>query len=169
MCKEPDAPERPVPVVPGMGEHLTKTIGFTGPRAFYHEHLVSPYLAELDAHTYVTGGAIGLDTYAGMALAHKYPHARHVVIAPANHAAVSYWWLGEEYVGRVIVHQMRHGTTYKARNEAIVRASTELMAFPLYVEHDPRSERSGTWQTVRIARRRDIPVSVRVLEAPVPA
>jgi hypothetical protein len=43
---------------------------------------------------------------------------------------------------------------YYARNYDINKASSILVAAPLYPEADPRSARSGTWQTVRDARAR---------------
>jgi hypothetical protein len=47
---------------------------------------------------------------------------------------------------------------YKQRNLAIVRASNILLACPLFPENDSRSARSGTWQTVRMARQANEPV-----------
>jgi hypothetical protein len=47
---------------------------------------------------------------------------------------------------------------YSERNRAIVAASTFLIGAPLYPEDDPRSLRSGTWQTIRYARKTRKPV-----------
>lgn len=52
---------------------------------------------------------------------------------------------------------------YKRRNQEIVNRSDVLLAFPLYPEHHPQSRRSGTWQTIRMARRKGIPVHEYVL------
>lgn len=41
----------------------------------------------------------------------------------------------------------------KPRNQRVVDESTVVYGLPAYPEEDPRSERSGTWQTIRIARR----------------
>ncbi len=47
---------------------------------------------------------------------------------------------------------------YNERNRDIVNESDLLIACPAYPENDKRSQRSGTWQTVRIARNIDRPV-----------
>jgi hypothetical protein len=46
---------------------------------------------------------------------------------------------------------------YKIRNQDIVRESDLLIATPHRHEKDGVSNRSGTWQTVRIARNRKVP------------
>jgi hypothetical protein len=48
--------------------------------------------------------------------------------------------------------------TYRERNLDIVTYSRLLIACPAYPEQDARSARSGTWQTVRFARKVPIPV-----------
>lgn len=47
---------------------------------------------------------------------------------------------------------------YRERNKDIVTYSRLILACPLYPENDTRSARSGTWQTVRLARRTQKPV-----------
>lgn len=49
---------------------------------------------------------------------------------------------------------------YRERNLAIVSATRLLLACPRYPEQDARSARSGTWQTIRFARRAQIPVII---------
>jgi hypothetical protein len=49
---------------------------------------------------------------------------------------------------------------YGERNHDIIRASNLLIACPQYPERDPRSARSGTWQTVRLSRRSHIPAII---------
>lgn len=50
--------------------------------------------------------------------------------------------------------------SYKDRNQAIVNEVEYLIAGPQYGEHDQRSQRSGTWQTVRMARDLDLPITI---------
>lgn len=146
---------------------MDRIIGFTGPRNIIgFERRVDPQLAELDdAVGFVTGGCTGLDTYVGWRLVDKYPKARHTVIVPGKTSAVTFWWLQEQYRARVEVLRLPAGSTYQARNKWIVKLSTELIGFALHPEHDPRSRRSGSWQTIRIARTRDIPRSVIILSS----
>jgi hypothetical protein len=57
-------------------------------------------------------------------------------------------------------HVIHDAKPYKERNRDIVRVSRVLLACPLYPESHSRSARSGTWQTVRMARKANIPVIV---------
>jgi hypothetical protein len=52
----------------------------------------------------------------------------------------------------VTVVQMPQGTSYRDRNAALVARAVVVYGLPAYEEHDLRSQRSGTWQTIRIAR-----------------
>lgn len=47
---------------------------------------------------------------------------------------------------------------YRTRNLDIVSVSDILIACPAYPEDNHKSGRSGTWQTVRMARQSDIPI-----------
>lgn len=117
-----------------------------------------------DAHSFVTGGARGGDAAIGAYLAWKYPEKKHIVLLPWNRSQVQDWWTKlRDYDIRVQVIEMPEGTDYKYRNQKIVDYSGELVGFPEYAENDPRSQRSGTWQTIRIAKRYTIPTSVFVL------
>jgi hypothetical protein len=62
----------------------------------------------------------------------------------------------EIFKPKVTVLEMPRGRTAwdrKGRNTALVRWGTVTYGLPAYPEDDPRSRRSGTWQTIRIARR----------------
>lgn len=56
-----------------------------------------------------------------------------------------------------VVHEPQ---TYPVRNANIVHESTRLLAAPALPEDHERSKRSGTWQTVRMARRKRIPIRI---------
>jgi hypothetical protein len=122
------------------------------------------------AARYITGGCVGGDTFISRWLFTHRPEAWHEVIVPANRSRVDFWWdrtpglkqalltaqgvLFQGDGGAVLVVVFMHeGTTYADRNAELVRRGTAVCGFPAYPEDDPRSRRSGTWQTARIARR----------------
>lgn len=47
---------------------------------------------------------------------------------------------------------------YAERNQDIVDSADQLVAFPQFPEWDDASRRSGTWQTVRMARNKGIEI-----------
>jgi hypothetical protein len=101
------------------------------------------------AGRYLTGAAIGGDAFIGRWLRLNRPGAEHVVIVPADRSRVDPWW---PETGGVTVVMMGAGTTYADRNAELVTRATMVFGFPAYPEDDPRSARSGTWQTIRMAR-----------------
>lgn len=140
-------------------------IGFTGTRVLPspdEERKVVATLYMLHGTEYVTGGAIGVDALVGAELAKLYPLASHRIIVPADRSRVDPWWRMKS-PPHLSVQPMPEGSTYRDRNRAIVDRADELMAYPLYGEHDERSKRSGTWQTIRLARAAGKPVSVTIL------
>jgi len=64
---------------------------------------------------------------------------------------------------RHVIEYMPVGTTYRQRNEQILKHSDLLVAAAEAPEFDARSRRSGTWMTVRIARTLEIPVNTLIL------
>lgn len=59
--------------------------------------------------------------------------------------------------------QMSPGTTFRERDARMVEMGYRLVAFPLYDEHDPRMKRSGTWMTVRLARKAGIYIETHLM------
>jgi hypothetical protein len=107
----------------------------------------------------VTGGCIGFDHIMGQYLAAIDPDISHTVIVPADRSRVHEWWL-DPYFSFVEVVEMPLGTTYRDRNIEIVRRSDWLLGQPERPEGDTKSVRSGTWQTIRFARRKGIGVDL---------
>ena len=104
------------------------------------------------AERYVTGACTGGDAFTGRWLYDAWPDAEHVIVIPADRSRVDEWWLEVDGTN-VTVIPMPQGTTYADRNAELVRRGTAVYGLPAYPEDDPRSRRSGTWQTIRMSRR----------------
>lgn len=124
----------------------------------------------------ITGGQHGVDVAVlGYTLA-LWPHAHHVVVAPARPYDVR----GVERLvnthkafAHVEVYNCLPGTDYVYRDymmlqmgwSRMARASytSELVAFPLWPEGAAASKRSGTWKTVRAARAAQLPIQAHIV------
>lgn len=136
------------------------TLGFTGTRSFTSAHLrqLEPLnLSYFD--TFITGACRGFDAVIGIRLTALYPTARHIVIVPDNRSQVDNWWEGLPKGFGVEVVEMPKHSTYKDRNQEIVNRADSLFFCAKAPESAGVSQRSGTWQTVRMARRKGIPVN----------
>lgn len=136
-------------------------MSFTGTRnrlTDSQKAVIVSHLLYLDGATgFVTGACIGIDHFIGESLVQMYPHARHRVIVPANRSRVARWW--PPYGALVEVEEMPPGTSYAARNLALVNASAALVGYPLDDERSAaRRGGSGSWQTIRMARQVHAPV-----------
>jgi hypothetical protein len=136
-------------------------VGFTGTQALLPSEI--PILERVideevtDEDTMVTGACIGVDerlAVLGMARGHTV-----YTIVPANRSKVDPFWR----MHCVACEEMPMFTSYRDRNQRIVDMSDRLIAFPAYAENHPKSLRSGTWMTVRIAQRAGIPVAIHIL------
>ena len=134
-----------------------RTVSFTASRDMDQAARSGVVTSVLTVHVppverYVTGACIGGDAFIGRWLRLHRPDAEHVVIVPADHSRVDPWW---EQTGcpPVTVIEMPPGTTYADRNAQLVAEANAVFAFPAYQEDDPRSLRSGSWQTARMARK----------------
>lgn len=113
---------------------------------------------------YVTGACVGGDQYISYTLLELDPGARQKIIVPADTSRVNDDWLREMTgLPDVNITRMPGWSNYKDRNLRLLEESEKLVAFPLYAESDARSQRSGTWQTVRMARLRRMPIEIHVL------
>lgn len=121
----------------------------------------------------VTGACVGGDQMICEYLLHEAPWSLHRIVVPRDRSRVDEKWLAEMARNpRVEIVEMPRGTTYRDRNEALLRGlwprrvlpAQRLVAFPLHGEKDQRSIRSGTWMTVRMARAESIAHDLYVLE-----
>lgn len=141
------------------------TIGFTGARETtpIQAAWVRDLIAGMEAGTYVTGACTGVDEAVARAVAGLWPDARNVILVPANRSCISPGFLtAMGRVGAEIV-PMAPGTDYRDRNQAIVDLSDRLVGIPPFREDHPACRRSGTWQTIRMARRACLRVDVHIL------
>jgi len=115
-------------------------------------------LAALDVErvTLITGACIGVDALAA-AFWHRLGGRVHTIV-PANRAQVDPYWAA----ACTTWEAMPAGTDYRARNREMVDQADQVLAFARYPEADGRSRRSGTWMTVRLARKAQKLVEVHV-------
>lgn len=111
-----------------------------------------------------TGGARGVDSAALVLGVHVLPEARHHVIAPAaglrwNRRLVE---IVAETRDSVEVTVMPDGTDYLDRNRRLVFGADLLLAFP---RTSAEEQRSGTWATVRAARKLNVETRIVPLDA----
>ena len=119
---------------------------------------------------FVSGGCVGWDALFGEAMAASYANARrHVIVVPANRTQLDPWW--NKYLDDIDFEfvEMEPGTTYKQRNKMIVNLSEQIYYCADWPEEHGKSTRSGTWQTVRLARAAAMPVSGFVIHREVQA
>jgi hypothetical protein len=107
----------------------------------------------------IVGACVGGDMRAAITATNA-GHWVHAVV-PANRSQVDPAW--REWCHSY--EEMPSGTDYRARNERILDHGEELEAWPEYAEQHPQSRRSGTWMTIRIAKRRGMRLGVHVLRA----
>jgi hypothetical protein len=94
----------------------------------------------------ITGACVGVDSFAAR-YARRLGHQVHTIV-PADRSRVDAEW--RSWCTSFI--EMPPGSTHRDRNVFLVREGTHgLRAFPEFAMNDPRSHRSGTWMTVRIA------------------
>lgn len=136
---------------------MTRSVSFTASRTLSPQAAGGVVTNVLTVHVpqadrYLTGACMGGDAFIGRWLRLHRPDAEHVVIVPADRSRVDPWW-EQDGCPPVTVTEMPPGTTYADRNARLVTEANAVFAFPAYPENDPRSLRSGTWQTARMARK----------------
>jgi len=154
-------------------------VAVTGSRGFrqgeqeFARDLMRAFLSELDDVTeFRTGAQWGVDTVAAELGLTLYPEALHVVFVPAAEHNVG---VVEEVenAGRAglvratsVVRltpdaSANRSKAYRARNEAMLDGADLVVAFPSTKQEQ---NRSGTWMTVRIARKAGLGVAVVPLD-----
>jgi hypothetical protein len=135
-----------------------EAVGFTGsrldrPEAGEHICEVIETLGERCA-AFVTAACVGMDERIGMAAAIQWPEHHHIIIVPADRSRVCAWWRSPmfRHLPHLEVIEMPPHTKYAHRNQRVVSATKGLVGYPEYAENDTRSKRSGSWQTIRMAR-----------------
>jgi hypothetical protein len=143
-------------------------IGFTAARQFpvAAQRIASDRLATLSRNmrrqgvqrpTFITGAARGGDAFIGRWLVlHWLEHADHLVLVPAVRSQVNWWWLAlpPRWRNLVQVEYMPDGTDFAYRNQELVNRSQHIEGFPELPE--AQATTSGTWQTLRMARKGDV-------------
>ena len=136
---------------------MISAISFTGSR----HGCTAPQFAALTRHleavrenqisqtmTAIHGGCIGADRqFHDICRERLWGTAVRIVIHPASNVP-------KELTDWSDADELLPARSTREQNEAIVRAARGLLlACPAGVENDPGQLRSGTWQTVRMARR----------------
>ena len=123
---------------------MTK-FGFTGPKSGCDESIVLKVLSELyltQNDTVVTGACIGLDSQISHLVRKHYPLTKQRIVVPNNRKFVDQTTFAN---GDVIL--MPDDTSYRDRNEEMVRLSEKVISFW------NGNKRSGTYMTMNIAKR----------------
>lgn len=122
------------------------------------EAVISTTLAHLPVPDEVrTGGAHGVDTCVAREALVLWPAARHVLYLPEG------CWFNEECLSWPECVHERIAGGYMARNDALVLGATHVIGFP---SHPGEVRRSGTWSTIRRARKLHLPTLIVPLSDP---
>jgi hypothetical protein len=139
---------------------MGKRYGFTGSRYVAPEHhsFIDLVLENyLDGSEYTTGAQAGIDTFVLRRLAPKLSEAHHRVIVPSAPHLERYLAMADE-----VIYLPPSREPYRDRNEKILEYTDVLIALPLHPEEE--QPRSGTWMTIRMAKKAGIPVEIAMLD-----
>ena len=118
----------------------------------------------LDLTELTTGAAYGVDTAACLAGLECHGHARHRLCIPdAPHndkLPLDNLWV------EIAPRGISHADSYMNRNERLIAHADKLIAFP---ETATEQIRSGTWATIRRARRAGLEVDLHPLDGRKPS
>tara|TARA_Y100000296_G_C5147734_1_gene244681 strand:+ start:629 stop:1114 length:486 start_codon:yes stop_codon:yes gene_type:complete len=122
-------------------------IAFTGSQIITDDDskLIEQIISKLEKpNCFITGGCIGVDYFAAKMITKYFPDTEHVAILPYNLSKVP----KDIYRYATQVVGLEKGTTYRDRNEAMVRNGSRLIAF-----WTGKKAYSGTFMTMNIASR----------------
>ncbi len=124
-------------------------VGFTGTRLGMSQHQKEQFvikLFELDVHEFHHGDCIGADADAHDVVREFFPTVR-IIIHPPEKTRTQAFKTGDE---------ARIPAPYIMRDKDIVRESEYMIGAP----HGPEVGRSGTWTTLRYARKTNKPHTI---------
>ena len=140
---------------------MGRTVAVSGTRLLAIEdrpRLYQVLLTVSQQETLLTGACVGVDTVmAQMAYTGGW---RVFTVVPANRSQVDPSWSKWCSAFEIMPPSPE---PYRARNERLIQLADRLIAFPAYVEDDPRSRRSGTWMTIHLAEQYSVPTDIYVL------
>ena len=147
-------PDTPIPATPPV-------VAFSGSRhGLNHAQIarIERIVLALSRDTLiVTGACMGVDACVAMT-AFDAGYRVHTVVP----YEFNYRYYDRDYAQHCQTSEFVR--TYADRNARMVELSTDgLIAFPLFPEDDRRSRFSGTWQTVRMARKAEKAVQIHIL------
>jgi hypothetical protein len=148
-----------------------QTVAFTGTSdkelANDHAELVESVIRNHEIRllyaSVVTGAQHGIDTLAGI-YSYLYAPGHDVLVIPAAPHNESMVEFAQEHHFEIIRMERisgGNGPNYLARNDKLVELADRLIAFP---KTSKEVLRSGTWATIRRARKKGIPVDIYPLD-----
>ena len=122
--------------------------GFTGSRKGCNESIIAKALKDLPLKKndqIVTGACMGIDAQIAIYVGKNYPSVYQVVVVPDNRSQIDKRVF--KYADWII--EMPDNSSYRDRNEGIVRLSHKVIAFWT------GWKRGGTYMTINIAKREE--------------
>lgn len=141
------------------------------------QHIVGPQfryindvLDALRGNVFITGGAYGIDTYVATRLLDMFPKARHICVVPYEYKANEVHHLTMEKRGELwdMAKPTRKSDVPELlRNDYMLELAQELNADTAKLVAFPGGPnevlRSGTWSTIRYARKREMKIEIHPL------
>lgn len=130
--------------------------------------LINDVIGKLtDATEFTSGCAHGVDSAAFHVAVLAHPMARHRLVIPAARCNEAALLESVQTHDRVVILEYAqmgatNGESYMLRNDRLVAHADILLAFP---ETNAQQLRSGTWATIRRARRAGIGIQIHPLSA----